>query len=271
MFELRLSCMRIAAVAAAMLMPLLPARSAETVGSAVGVTPAAIGTVSGELGVNLHVFRDEIVRTGPTGVLEIEFLDQTRLGLKESSAVKLDRFVYAGNGQAQDVVIGLTRGVFRFTTGVSAKKAYWIDTPLAGIGVRGTDFTAEIADGRERYTIWEGAIEICPHERGQSLEQERQRHCPMLRRPGETVTLSRNGKTQTGGAPVIFTAYCAETSSGSRLCGHYGGGNPTHNGQIPIFHFPNVIAPPAPPPPPPPPPRGDETGAGNLGAAGPPR
>ncbi|MDQ0393018.1 FecR family protein [Labrys monachus] len=244
MLELHLSRLRVAAVAMAMLAPLLPAHAAETIGSAVGVTPAAIGTVAGELGVNLHVYRDETVRTGPTGILEIEFLDQTRLALGTSSSAKLDRFVYAGSGRADDVVIGLTRGVFRFATGISSKKAYWIHTPLAGIGVRGTNFTAEITDTYERYTIWEGAIEVCPHERGMSIEEERRRHCPVIHKPGETMTLSRDGRSRPGGTPVIFTAYCAETSAGSRLCGHYGGGNPSHDGQIPPFHFPNLVPPP---------------------------
>lgn len=106
-------------------------RAAETIGNAVGVTPAAVGTVSGELGVDLPVYRDETVKTGPTGVLEIKFLDQTRLQLGSSSAVRLDRYVYAGNGRVDDMVVSISRGVFRFATGVSAKKAYWIQTPLA--------------------------------------------------------------------------------------------------------------------------------------------
>lgn len=119
---LRFPIFRVLGLAAACGFSLAPAHAAETVGNAVGVTPAAIGTVSGELGVDVAVYRDETVRTGPSGVLEIKFLDQTRLALGSSSSAKLDRFVYSG-GQAKDVVIGLSKGVFRFATGVSAKKA----------------------------------------------------------------------------------------------------------------------------------------------------
>jgi FecR protein len=225
------------------MMPSL-SQAAETVGATVGVTPAAIGTVAGELGVNVQVFRDETVRTGPTGVLEIKFLDQTRLALGSNSSAKLDRYVYAGNS-AKDVVISLSKGVFRFATGVSNKKAYWIQSPLAGIGVRGTNFTAELTAGYERYTIWEGAIEVCPRQRGLTVDQERRRtRCPILRRPGETLTVLPSGGTRTGGPPVTFAANCAETS-GAALCGHYGGGRPGRDGQNrpPGFNFPTFNPP----------------------------
>ncbi|WP_448952276.1 FecR family protein [Labrys neptuniae] len=220
-----------------------PAEAAETVGNAVGITPAAIGTVSGELGIDVAVFRDETVRTGPSGTLEIKFLDQTRLALGSSSSAKLDRFVYSG-GQAQDVVVGLSKGVFRFATGVSPKKAYWIQTPLAGIGVRGTNFTAEIGDNYERFTIWEGVIEVCPRQRGLSIEQERRRRCPTLSRPGDTITIFPGSKSRRGGPPVVVTLNCAQTS-GAKLCGQYGGGTPGRDrGQRqPGFNFPTFNPP----------------------------
>jgi len=162
------------------------------------------------------------VTTGPTGVLELKFLDQTRLAVQSSSSVTLDRFVYAGAGRVDDLVLSLSKGVFRFATGVSSKKAYWIQTPLAGIGVRGTDFTAEITPSYERFTIWEGAIKICPRIAGLSVDQERRRVCPLLKNPGNTVTLYNNGTKKLGGTPVTFTGHCAQ-ASGSALCGLYGG------------------------------------------------
>ncbi|PRH84936.1 hypothetical protein C5L14_23540 [Labrys okinawensis] len=222
---------------------LAPAVAAETVGNAVGVTPAAIGTVSGDLGVDVAVYRDETVRTGPSGTLEIRFLDQTRLALGSSSSAKLDRFVYSG-GQARDVVIGLSKGVFRFATGVSAKKAYWIRTPLAGIGVRGTNFTAEISDSYERFTIWEGVIEVCPRQRGLSVEEERRRRCPLLKRRGDTITIFPGSKSRRGGPPVVFSPRCAEAGAGAQLCGRYGGGGGKNRGQRrPGFNFPTFNPP----------------------------
>ena len=113
------------------------AGAAENIGEVAGVTPAAKGSESGVFEVGTPVYRDETVNTGPSGILELKFLDSTRLALSSSSTVKLDQFVYAGNGRADTVVLNLGRGAFRFATGVSAKKAYRIQTPLAAIGVRG--------------------------------------------------------------------------------------------------------------------------------------
>ena len=226
-------------VTAALLLASPAALGAEAIGDAVGVTPAAVGTVSGDLGVNVNVYRDETVRTGPTGVLEILFLDQTRLALGSASSVKLDRFVYSG-GQASDVVIDLSKGAFRFATGISRKKAYSIQTPLAGIGVRGTNFTAEITDAYERYTIWEGAIVVCPGHRGGSGGQR----CPVLRRPGETLTLFPSGAVRRGGPPVTFALNCAETGANALLCSRYGGNGPGRDGQNrPGFNFPTFNPP----------------------------
>lgn len=230
-------------LAAACSLAFTSANAAETVGNTVGVTPAAIGTVAGELGVDIAVYRDETVRTGPSGALEIKFLDQTRLALGSSASAKLDRFVYSG-GQAGDVVIGLSKGVFRFASGVSAKKAYWIQTPLAGIGVRGTNFTAEISDNYERFTIWEGAIEVCPRQRGLSIDQERRRRCPLLKRRGETITIFPGSRSRRGGPPVVFSPHCAEAGAGAQLCGRYGGKGGQNRGQRrPGFNFPTFNPP----------------------------
>src|SRR6476620_902209 len=87
----------------------------EAIGSAVGLTPAADGSIAGRLDLGSGVFRDETVKTGPSGVLELRFVDQTHLALGSSSSVKLDRFVYGGEG-SDSIVIGITRGAFRFAT-----------------------------------------------------------------------------------------------------------------------------------------------------------
>ena len=81
------------------------ASSAEPIGSAVGVTPAAQGTASGVLSLGDNVVRDETVRTGPDGLLEIKFRDGTHLGLDRSSSVKLDKFVYSVDTSGDKVVL----------------------------------------------------------------------------------------------------------------------------------------------------------------------
>lgn len=223
------------------------AEAADNIGQAVGLTPAANGTVAGALSVGTPVYRDETIRTGPSGVVELKFLDDTNLALGASSSVKLDQFVYAGNGTADKVVVALGRGAFRFATGASPKKAYLIQTPLAAIGVRGTNFTAEITASYEHYTIWEGAIDICPAglvlEKGKPAKKEK---CSSLSTPGTSFTLVLGGKGQPGGDPVNFPLNCSE--GGGALCQPYGGDGPVNPGD----GRGNGVPPSAPPPSPPP-------------------
>lgn len=200
------------AVLSALLLGTVPA-TAQTIGYAVGVTPAATGSEGGRLKVGAGVVRDEVVRTGPSGVIELRFLDDTNLALGPSSSVTLDEFVYAG-GTASRVAVGLGKGAFRFATGVSPKKAYKISTPLSAIGVRGTDLSGEIIGGQERFTLWHGSIRVCTTAGD----------CVTLSRAGQTVTITPAGAVL-GGPPVVVPLFCAQ-ASGAELCVPYGGNDP---------------------------------------------
>ena len=56
------------------------------------------------------------------------------------SEVRLDRFVYNPDRSTGQVTVEASRGVFRFVTGSQDPKSYAIKTPIATIGVRGTEF-----------------------------------------------------------------------------------------------------------------------------------
>jgi|SRR5829696_3138964 hypothetical protein len=185
-----------------------PLSAQEGVGSAVGLTPSASGTVAGPLQLGASVYRDETVRTGEQGTLELKFLDDTHLGLAPSSSLKLDEFVYSVERKPDAVVINLARGAFRFATGNAAKKAYSIETPLASIGVRGTVLSIESLPERTRVTVNEGAVRVCT--RGSSQQ------CLNTDASGKTIMVTPAGITTTDN-PVIVALACTETS-GSELC-----------------------------------------------------
>jgi hypothetical protein len=64
------------------------------------------------------------------------------------------------------IVLNMTRGAFRFITGVAAKPSYSIRTPTASITVRGTIFDVYVEEGG---AIWmllhEGRVQVC-NDRG---------------------------------------------------------------------------------------------------------
>jgi hypothetical protein len=168
---------------------------------------------SAELATGDPVFRNEIVLTGQASTAKLAFLDSTALAVGPISRVVLDRFVYDPSSQA--MAVNLTKGVFRFTTGVLDKSAYSIATPTAAIGVRGTVLDIAVAKGRTRVTLREGQAVVCPREKGAK--------CVILSTSGQTasVTKTKGGLSATTTTDAVeFASLCGGDPS---LCSGSGG------------------------------------------------
>ncbi len=102
--------------------------------SASGATTATVGTP-------VHM-KDEL-RTGANGRLQVTFRDNTVLTLGEHASVVIDRYIYDPDHGIGETVLQATKGAFRFATGrIKELKDHKIavSTPVADIGVRGTEF-----------------------------------------------------------------------------------------------------------------------------------
>jgi len=102
--------------------------------SASGATTAIVGTP-------VHM-RDEL-RTGADARLQIIFRDDTVLTLGEQASVVIDRYVFDPDQGIGETVLQATKGAFRFATGRIKKlndRKIAVSTPVADIGVRGTEF-----------------------------------------------------------------------------------------------------------------------------------
>lgn len=108
------------------------------------------------------VYQGDKIVTGPIGEAQLRFRDQTKMVVGPNSQLVVDNFVYAGNGTATDVSINAVRGTFRFITGSSAKNAYTLKTPVATIGVRGTQFDFSVEkNGQTNFVLYEGGATLC--------------------------------------------------------------------------------------------------------------
>jgi len=203
---------RLAALLAIAWAGLAQAQTPEPIGHIVSFTPAVFGDEK-RLDVGAPVYADEVVRTGPSGVVELLFIDDTRLVLGPRSSVVLDKFVYDKNGKAKAVVLRLTTGAFRFATGSSPKNAYKVSTPNAAIGVRGTEFDVGLGETVSRVTIFEGAMRICPPHRPQ-------KYCKIISKPGETAVVE-NGLVTIVKDGVRLGDHCTGTSA-SKICDLFG-------------------------------------------------
>lgn len=105
-----------------------------------------------------QVFRNEMVRTGAQARAELRLSDQTSLVLGENAEVRLDEFVYDESGSA---TINLVTGALRFVSSVQGHPGkLMIRTPVATIGVRGTDFWAGPIDGVYGVLLLSGNVEV---------------------------------------------------------------------------------------------------------------
>jgi hypothetical protein len=105
--------------------------------------------------------QDEVVKTDRSGTVHLKFLDETQLMVGPASTIKLDKFVFNPNRRAREFVLSAVRGAFRFTSGLSDRNAYQVETPVATIGVRGTQFALGLERARAIIVVTQGSVRAC--------------------------------------------------------------------------------------------------------------
>ena len=144
----------------------LPAQAvaADTkVGVASKVNNQVTGVVRGApvpLSDGSDVFGDQMVRTGDASAAQLIFLDQTNFQLGPNSEAVFDKFVYDRDKATGEVVIKVSKGIFRFVTGSLTPGSYQIKTPVATIGVRGTILDLLLEDNKMTLHLVKGASDI---------------------------------------------------------------------------------------------------------------
>jgi hypothetical protein len=138
--------------------------SAEPIATAITVKTSTTSELSGqrrELAAGGSLAQDEVIKTDRAGNASLRFIDDTSLTVGPASTIKLDKFVFNPDRKASEFVLGATRGVFRFATGHSEHRAYEIVTPVAVIGVRGTQFAFGLEGNRMTLVVTQGTVRSC--------------------------------------------------------------------------------------------------------------
>ncbi|MFA5901920.1 MAG: FecR domain-containing protein [Hyphomicrobium sp.] len=137
-----------------------------------------------ELTVGDAVRQDEVIEVSDDGRGEFRLNDDTKLALGPGSRLVLDKFVYDSDKKSGTIIVDLTKGAFRFITGIAAKPTYQIRTPNASITVRGTIFDAYVLPDESAWLLLhEGAIEVTSSKNV----------CHVLDRPGQLIRIDDNG------------------------------------------------------------------------------
>ncbi len=97
-----------------------------------------------------QVFQGDILESGPEGAVGILLADETTFSMGNNGRMVLDEMIYDPQTQQGSVSMSVLQGVFTFVSGQVAKTdpdAMTLDTPVATIGIRGTQIGLEIPDG----------------------------------------------------------------------------------------------------------------------------
>jgi hypothetical protein len=115
------------------------------------------GPAAAVIGTEVRM-KDEL-RTGADARLQVTFRDNTVLTLGENARLIIDRYVYEPERGIGEAALKAAAGAFLFATGrmKSLKdKNILVSTPLATIGVRGTEFWGGPIDGQYGVFLIEG-------------------------------------------------------------------------------------------------------------------
>ena len=81
--------------------------------------------------------------------------------LSENARIVIDRYVYDPEQGVGDVLLTTTQGAFRFATGKMkelTEKTITVETPVAQVGVRGTEFWGGPVDGEYSVLLLAGEV-----------------------------------------------------------------------------------------------------------------
>lgn len=135
------------------------------------VLRAGGGATPTERGVRIHV--GDRIETTSSGQVHIRFVDDGAVSVRPDSVLVVQDYVYdPTRPDLSEVRLKLDKGVGRSISGGATeqdKSRFRLNTPIAAIGVRGTDFIVQAEPGAVRATVAAGAIVVAPYGQGCSL------------------------------------------------------------------------------------------------------
>ncbi len=161
--------------------------------------------------------QDEALRTEAESIIQVKFIDGSQLSVEAESEIVLSDYVFDPTGNSATGTINLNDGLFHFTSSGAPDQGIKLRTPVATIGVRGTEFLVHVdRDDATVVDILSGSVEAIPHGKGK----------PIICYEGQSILIaSEDDDAQCGDIGSFSTA--AGPASG----GPDGSPEPGHGGQ----------------------------------------
>ncbi|MEY4592549.1 MAG: hypothetical protein RIR18_1444 [Pseudomonadota bacterium] len=116
----------------------------------------------------------DTVITGANGHVHLRFVDQAFVSVRPSSSLKVEQYTFdTAVPENNRVKFVLSEGTSRLITGQAgqmAKQNFRLNTPVAAIGVRGTDFVVQATADNTRVTVQQGAVVMSPFGEGCAVD-----------------------------------------------------------------------------------------------------
>lgn len=104
------------------------------------------------------------IETSANGHVHLHFVDNAAVSVRPDSVLEIQAYRYdASQPQLNEVKLHVERGISRSISGQATehdKNRFRLNTPVAAIGVRGTDFIVQTSDADMRASVAEGAIVV---------------------------------------------------------------------------------------------------------------
>jgi hypothetical protein len=139
-----------------------PVFAANSVGHVVW-TKGAFSAGGRSLERNSPIFEGDVLVTGAASQAEVAFTDNSLMTFKAGTQFSVDSYHFKKKGG--NFTGSLATGGFRTITGLIAKNHpanYAVNTPVATIGVRGTDYQTAYNDGYLYVVAYSGTVCITP-------------------------------------------------------------------------------------------------------------
>ncbi len=108
----------------------------------------------------------QVIVTGSNGHVHIRFDDDAFVSVRPSSSLKIERYVFdERDPKNNQVKFTLMKGTSRLITGKAGqtnKQGFRLNTPVAAIGIRGTDFIVQTDLDNTRVAVQQGGVTIAP-------------------------------------------------------------------------------------------------------------
>ncbi len=158
---------RVCFAAATLLLAPWMAAAAEPVGKVLfAIGDARLAADGARVKKDDAISAGQAVVTGANGHVHIRFVDDAFVSVRPNSRLQVEQYVYDEREPKNNRVrFSLSQGVARLITGKagqSAKDNFRLNTPVAAIGIRGTDFLVQARDMVTRVAVQQGAIVASP-------------------------------------------------------------------------------------------------------------